>query len=142
MNPPMDTYALKRLNNLCSDGHMAMESFDKAIEGIYRNLKGLEDFLNEQSLVCDDVLASLENDSIHAVSQHTLAITASWDSYRKALITAIVDISKVCDAIMIESTGTPVAFERDKDLINFVIMGSAVVVTSVGYYLARLVAKE
>lgn len=114
MNQPMNEHPLESHNNLYPDGRMAMESFDQAIKGIHENLQYLEPFLSKQILACDDIAASLENTGIHSVSQDTLlAMTASWDLYRKALITAILDISKVCDAIMIESTGAPGAFKRD-----------------------------
>jgi len=146
MDPSMGEYARKIPNDLHPDGIMAMESFDQAIKGIHENLQGLKPFLNNQRLACDEIVASLENDHTHSVSQDTLlAITASWDLYRKVLITAILDISKVSGVLMVEAIGAPVPYKRDEDLIDPIIKSAIVVssfaVASVGYYLTRSPAK-
>lgn len=93
--------------SLHPDGNQAMAAFESAMEEIHANLSRLSIFLTAQHLFCQRGLDSLYHPSHSLTPRQLQEYADSWVTYQSALMKAIKDITRTCDAVMIDAVGAP-----------------------------------
>ncbi|CCA73655.1 hypothetical protein PIIN_07608 [Serendipita indica DSM 11827] len=104
---PIASFVEDSIASLYPDGNQAMAEFESAMEGIHASLSRLSRFLKDQIFVCQRGLDSLYHPSHNLTPRQFQEFTDSWVTYQGALMKAIQDITRICDAVMIDAVGAP-----------------------------------
>jgi hypothetical protein len=100
-------FAQSDILDILPDGFEAIKTFEMAIGRIYQCLGDLAKFLTAQGDFCQQCLDAIDNPKTPLTLKQTQKYADIWEQNQTDIKKAIMDITRVCNAIMIEALGTP-----------------------------------